>query len=64
MTVLEPPENEVMDYRGLAVYLKMSENTLKLAVSKEILPVEGIMMYTVTRIRFNLEKIFQTCYTI
>ena len=28
MKLLEPPENEVMNYRGLAVYLKMAENTL------------------------------------
>jgi len=38
MKVLEPPENEVMDYRGLAVYLKMSENTLRHKVMRGEMP--------------------------
>ena len=38
MRVLEPPENEVMDYRGLAVYLKLSESSLRHKVMRGEMP--------------------------
>ena len=38
MKVLEPPTNEILNYRGLAVYLKVAENTLRHWVMKGTIP--------------------------
>jgi excisionase family DNA binding protein len=38
MNVIEPPCDEVMDYRGLAGYLKVSPGTLRHWVMRERIP--------------------------
>jgi len=38
MRVLEPPTDEIMNYRGLSVYLKVAENTLRHWVMKGAIP--------------------------
>ena len=38
MKVLEPPTDEVMDYRGLSAYLKMAQGTLRHRVMRGEIP--------------------------
>ena len=38
MKVMEPPTDEVMDYRGLSVYLKLAEGTLRHRVMRGEIP--------------------------
>ena len=38
MKVLEPPTDEVMDYRGLSVYLKAAQGTLRHKVMRGEIP--------------------------
>ena len=38
MRALEPPTDEVMDYRGLSLYLKMAEGTLRHLVMRGEIP--------------------------
>ena len=38
MKVLEPPMDEVMDYRGLSIYMKLAQGTLRHRVMRGEIP--------------------------
>ena len=53
MRVMEPPIDEVMDYRGLAVYVKLAEGTLRHKVMRGEIPYFKIG----SSVRFSKKRI-------
>jgi len=53
MDLMEPSKDEVMDYRGLSVYLKMARGTLRHWVMRGKLPYFKIGM----NVRFSKKRI-------
>ena len=53
MKLLEPPINDVMDYRGLSVYLKMAQGSLRRKVMRGEIPFYKIGQ----NVRFSKKRI-------
>jgi len=59
MKEFEPPADEVMSYKGLSAYLKLSQNTLRHKVMNGAIPffkIDGAVRFSKTKIDAWLEE--------
>ena len=63
MKVIEPPNDEVMSYKGLSAYLKLSQNTLRHKVMNGKIPffkIDGAVRFSKKKIDAWLEELHKS----